>query len=81
MRWNNFGATTRKAAVPAVCIFATLALAAGLFGAGVVDARQTAVLVFALYIGSKVFMVGIGVWIAARHSPKFRRLIQRHFGG
>lgn len=71
---------SRKTTIPVACIAGTLALAAGLFGTGMVDSRQAAVLVFALYIASKFFMAGVALWVAARHSPKFRGFLQRCIG-
>lgn len=68
---------SRRTVIPVACSVGTVALAAGLFGAGAINAEQTAAVIFALYIGSKIFMAGVAIWVAARHSPRFRNFLKQ----
>jgi len=71
---------SRQFALPLFCVLTSAALLSGLFLSGALNAEEMALLVFALYIGSKIFMLAAALWVAARHSPKFRRLLRRATG-
>ncbi len=66
-----------KARIPIVCVVGSVALLAGLVWAEVLDVQQTAVLVVAIYILSKVFMVGAALWVLWRHSDQLKRFFAR----
>ena len=75
-RWMS-SLRTRKAAFPILCGVGTVLLAAGLMGGGIIDPAHTALIVLAIYIGSKIVMGGIVVWLLFRHSPLIRGFLGR----
>lgn len=71
---------SRQFALAVFCVLAAVALLCGLFARGVLGAEKAALLVLALYIGSKVFMLAAAAWVAARQSARFRHLLIRAAG-
>ena len=63
----------RKFAVPAVCGVGTLLTAYAAFGGNMVSAKQLGFIIFGLYVGSKVFMAGVALWLCFKHSSRFRQ--------
>lgn len=66
---------SRQFALTLFCVLSSAAFLWALFASGALSAEEVAMVIFALYIGSKIFMVSAALWAAARHSAGLRRLL------
>ena len=66
-----------KARVPIVCVIGSAVLLVGLIGGGIINLEQTAVLVVAIYILSKVGMAAAAVWVLWKHSSQFQGFLAK----
>lgn len=71
---------SRQFAITLCCVLTAVALLSGLFASDALNAEEVALLVLALYIGSKIVMFAAAAWVAARHSARFRHLLTRAAG-
>lgn len=71
---------SRQFALALLGVVTAAALLSGLCASGALTGEDVALLVLALYIGSKVFMLAAGLWLAARHSARVRCLFGRAAG-
>jgi hypothetical protein len=68
---------SRKTTIPLVCVVGSIALLTGLVSGGVIDVQQTAILVVAAYVGSKVLMAGVALWVLWKHSGRMQQAVAR----
>ncbi len=69
--------TSPKARVPLVCVTGSVVLLIGLICTGVMNIEQTAVLVVALYVMSKIGMGAAALWVAWRHRHMMKDWLAR----
>ncbi len=66
-----------KARVPIICVIGSAVLLIGLVGGGIINLEQTAVLVVAIYILSKVGMAAAAIWVLWKHSSHLKDFVAR----
>ena len=57
--------TSRKARIPLVCVAGSVALLLGLIWGGILNVEQTAVIVVAGYVLSKIGMATAAIWVGS----------------